>query len=277
MSTAPSHFTGSWRTSTIALTVLALGLIAALVTVGFMKGTDALSALALTLAVIAFIAQLVIYAIQTMHSGAQLREAQQLNTQTREMISDVRARIDTTYQMVSSHNDALLRMSSVKMGVENDSPTAAPTSSVKAAIPDNPVLTGALAKYERLRVLPPLDECVPALELLETLSSDGVSAFSLDAAGDFTAQILNAERGLPFTAPDAELLDAGLIERVPDNPSKVRLTDAGYVPARLLTSEWPPGDEYVDIRSRLLTIREKASPSALTIFASIADNLRGAV
>ena len=269
MPSAPSHFTGSWRVAAVVVGILCLGLVATLITVGFMKGIDALAAIALTLAVIAFIAQLVIYAIQTMQSGAQLREAQQLNTQTREMVGEVRSRIDTTYQMVSSHNDMLLKMSSLK-----NSEDASPIRATEPVTPSSERAESAMRRFDQFRALPSVEDCIKILNKLEPLPDGSIKALSVNAVHAYMAEIYQMDQGdLAYAETDAPLIAAGLAE--PAAKDKVKLTPEGYAAGRVFTSAWPPGEEYEEILDRLRDLRDRASATALTIFTSVPDELRG--
>lgn len=290
MNEQQSHFRGSWRTLATVSCILSLGLIGSLLTVGFLKGVDALSTIALTLAVIAFIAQLVIFAIQTTHSGEQLREARELNTNTLGLLGELRTRVDTTYQMVSSHNDVLLKLASVKAGgsqtiddpsaVATERPTAPatrdaytpsvspkPTSSIARVTVDtealNRIQTGR-RDIKRLYKLPSEEVLGIILDKLELLPDIALFNLSLNFGSYLTGTFLGQPGDIMYSPGDKPLVEAGLVEKFKeDEGPRVRMTEEGILSGTIFAAKWPATEISELTRERIRVLREKASPVAL--------------
>lgn len=274
MSSPPTYFRASWRVTAISLSILCLGLVATVITIGFIKGVDGLSTIALTLAVIAFIAQLLIFVIQTNQSGSQLREAQQLNTQTLELLSEVRTRVDTTYQMVSTHNDVLMRLAHLKAEV-SDAPVVAPAVQGKrmgksglGGITRTPE---AVALIDAAMQMPAPDVIEPWIEKLEGLSDSAIASLTLDLLSHLlNAGVAGADVGLRYGTSDDPLIEAGLVEKIDTTDGvRVRMTPDGLATAPIFAADWPPPPEYDHLRRRLRDLREKSSPSALAMLAEL--------
>jgi hypothetical protein len=112
-----SEFRISWKSVGGISLVANAGLIAGVIALAARRDADALSVVALTLAVVAFIAQIVIFAVQTTHAGQQLRRAEDLNNDTGTLVGGLQAKIETMYHLVSEHNDYLMRITQASSNV----------------------------------------------------------------------------------------------------------------------------------------------------------------
>ncbi len=103
-----------WRSVAIGSILLNFAAVAAVTSIITTQDADALSTVALVLAVIAFVCQLIVFSVQTWQSGDQLRQAERLHAQTAEMLAEVRTRTESTNSMVSRQYDELLHLASMK-------------------------------------------------------------------------------------------------------------------------------------------------------------------
>jgi hypothetical protein len=77
-----SQFSISWRSVALASLLVNLGAISTIVIISAVRDAGILNTVALALAVIVFVCQLIIFSVQTWQSGQQLQEARQLNANT---------------------------------------------------------------------------------------------------------------------------------------------------------------------------------------------------
>lgn len=98
-----------WRFLTTALAVAALASLTALVVVVTVADVDALSTVALALAVIAFSAQLIISLADAQSSARQFNEVARVNTETRSLLAEVRATAESVLATQKGQFDAVLR------------------------------------------------------------------------------------------------------------------------------------------------------------------------
>jgi uncharacterized membrane protein len=105
---------GGWKVATVASTVVALSLLAALLAQGGLFDAsneghpDGLTTLALVLAVLAFLIQIFVFIFQTESSNASLRRSEHLNAETREVLSKIETDSAATQKVLFSQFDRLL-------------------------------------------------------------------------------------------------------------------------------------------------------------------------
>jgi DNA anti-recombination protein RmuC len=107
-----------WRNVAVGSLLLNIGAIGTVAAVATINGSDALSTVALALAIIAFICQLIIFTVQTWQSGEQLKQAERLNSATTSLLAEARTRLEGTHQMVTSQYQELLHLTALKAATE---------------------------------------------------------------------------------------------------------------------------------------------------------------
>ena len=101
-------FVASWKTLATISICLAIASLATLVTVVAINDVDLLSTVALTLAVIAFVAQLLIYIAQTAATSQQTAQSLAINTETKSLLTDIRARTGGTESVLKEQFSLVL-------------------------------------------------------------------------------------------------------------------------------------------------------------------------
>lgn len=92
----------NWRSAAIASSLVSLSLLATLVVVVAVGGSNALATVALALAILAFAAQLLTFIAQTNASAQQLLHTERVNTETTGLLADMRA---TTQALLSTFGE----------------------------------------------------------------------------------------------------------------------------------------------------------------------------
>ena len=116
--TEESQFSISWRSIALASLLVNLGAIATIVTITAVRDAGLLNTAALTLVVIVFVCQLIMYSILTWQSGQQVQEARQLHASTLSLLAEARASIAGTRQMASSQYQEFIQLITLKAGPE---------------------------------------------------------------------------------------------------------------------------------------------------------------
>jgi hypothetical protein len=149
----------SWRSIAVGATCTAIALATALVVVSTQNDLDYLATLALALAVIAFVAQIIVFIAQTNFSSQQIARAEELHGLTARALVAIEEKAEGTRQTVNTINDRILPAALGKLvpdaianGVPLDSAefmerldefvhrTAAPSSPVAVEVPVVPVV-----------------------------------------------------------------------------------------------------------------------------------------
>ncbi|WP_182881646.1 hypothetical protein [Microbispora sp. H10949] len=277
----------SWKIIALSSLLLNLGAIATVATMAATQSADALNTVALALAVIAFICQLIIFSIQTVQSGDQLKQAETLNRETSELLSEIRVRIEGTNQMVSSQYHELLRLSVLKSvsevakeategtmpkeldfdqveqvferAMDNFGPIKAHSSTSSRSIPRD---------YLRW---PEHEHIGDILNVLDSVGAGGRSIFLVEFMDEISSTTLGYPRGLPRTSIDAPLIDAGLAEVDEEDPDTVVLTKFGRMAGSIYIASGPPPYQSKDVVGRIASLRESADPK---IISRIYERLR---
>lgn len=92
----------------VASGAIALTCLAALVVVASIKSVDTLSTVALSLAVIAFVAQLIVFVVQAGAANSQMLQSQQLHAQLLALLGEMGERARGTQAAVTTISDTLL-------------------------------------------------------------------------------------------------------------------------------------------------------------------------
>lgn len=94
-----------WKTIGLGSLLVNLAAIGALAVVASVKRADVLSTVALALAVLSFIGQIIIFTFQAVQSADHLKQAEAIKDETVALLSEARTRIEGTQQMVSRQYD----------------------------------------------------------------------------------------------------------------------------------------------------------------------------
>jgi hypothetical protein len=294
------NFSLPWRTLAVASLLLNLGAIATVAVVASVQGADALATVALALAIIAFVCQLIIYSVQTVQSGQQLDAARHLNAATESLLTEARARIEGTNRMVATQYEEFLHLTvqratseankeSLSRGegtIDIDVVEGAVRSVVEAAqvggsdsapqrAPQvNPTPTArelsasdrnglaSMAKWSA-----DLAEVDLQVKFVEGLSSGERYALFIDMH-NYALSVLNGyEPGILLGGIDRPLLAGGLVEEIAPEVEdgevkrRVRLTEQGRKYGPLLLAPWPPPSRYDALAERIWAVREQMDGS----------------
>lgn len=275
----------SWRTVAIGSMLLNLGAIGTIATIATVRGGDALATVALALAIVAFICQLIVFSVQTWQSGEQLKQAERLNSETHGLIGEIRTRLESTHEMVATQYRELLHLAAlksevqiIKTGEQEDVSQASISASALESVADSHVEapSGLLdEKYLHSALEWPAVGDIPRfLKVLEPLPDETLTALTADATIDAMARYVRQPPTGPYGSTDQPLVEAGLAIKLPgDSPEKprVQLTEKGRIAARLLLANWPPPEDVNDIADQIWAVRERSGPKA----ASYAETIRG--
>jgi len=240
----------------LASVLLAIGAVAALIVVATAKSADALSTIALSLAILAFLIQVIFFIAQTGASTA-------INAQTSALLAEVRTKVEGVSTVVGGQNERLLAAvlhESIKQGkVAEDSGApgnihelvrraessltqqASDASHVNVEIARGPSAENS-ARLRTLRSFPEKDEGLKSWAVLRTLSPLAAAMFQRFSEDERDSLTQNLEPGLPITgvreALAKELVDKGLLQRTEGETPKdsrhwYELTPTGRESARI--------------------------------------------
>ncbi|MEU7760192.1 hypothetical protein [Micromonospora aurantiaca (nom. illeg.)] len=97
-----------WSVVAFASSSVALSAVGTLTVVAWYKNVDGLSTIALLLAILAFILQIVVFIAQSWTSGQQMVQSQAINADTRALLSELRESTNNTNQMLNQQYDKML-------------------------------------------------------------------------------------------------------------------------------------------------------------------------
>ena len=264
----------SWAAVAGASMVIAVAAVTGLAIVAAVKKVDTLSAVALSLAIVAFMTQIVVFIAQTWSTS-------QLNAETRGFLEELRTRSQGSEEFLGKQVDKLtddlmsraavlakggqppseareLVRRDVVRALSQTNASEGPDESLNSWI-QNPYNAGRRSAKERDEVLqklatfPPVEEGTKLAEDLRSLSPEATAEmrrYGIDLKG--VTESRSGIPGFPDTAesrPIKELLDKGLLEDISTRPDWVSplmfasnwfaLTDPGVELARLLIA---PGE-----------------------------------
>jgi hypothetical protein len=249
--TGESQFSISWRSIALASLLVNLGTIATITIIAAVQDRGVLNTVVLTLAMIIFVCQLVIYSIRPGQSGQHLQEARQLNADTLSLLAGAQARMEGNRQTASAQHQEFVRMITLKAGPEvarsiKESETT-PTVLEAVAQTVRQIEDSATATWWT-----PLPRVAPsslffkwannaqaadeALRDLEFIHSNGLlGVFLLSVDDEISSAVRGAEGGLGHVPHADEMMtQRGLLEkRMSINGSRqiVVLTDRGRLAA----------------------------------------------
>ena len=259
-----SQFSMSWRSIALTSLLVNLGAIAIITIIAAVQDRGVLNTVVLTLALIVFICQLIIYSIQTGRSGQQFQETRQLNANTLSLLTEARARIDGTHQMTSFGYQEFIQLITLKAGPEVARSVknleATPTALEAVAQTVQKIEDSAAGTWwtQLPRTAPssllfkwPNSAQVAgeSLEDLEFLHSNGLlGVFFLSVDDEISSAVRGVEGGLGHVPHvDKVMIQHGLLERctsINESHQIVVLTDKGRRAAANLLAPWPPPKNY---------------------------------
>jgi hypothetical protein len=104
----PGAISITWKSVALVALALAVSSIAGIVIVATVKGADALATVALSLAVLAFVIQIVVFIAQTWTSGQQALQSEQINTSTRALLAELQESARGTNRLLTNQFDKIL-------------------------------------------------------------------------------------------------------------------------------------------------------------------------
>jgi hypothetical protein len=261
---AESQFSISWRSIALASLLVNLGAIAIITIIAAVQDRGVLNTVVLTLAVIVFVSQLVMYSIQAGQSGQQFQEARQLHENTLSLLAEARARIEGINQIAGSPYQEFIRLITLKAGPEvarsvknlEAAPTAleAVVQTVRK-IEDSanrtwwaqlPKTTPSPLLFKWPNSAQAADESLTDLELIHSNGLLGVFFLSVD--DEISSAVRGVEGGLGHVPPVDEIMTQHrLLEvcmSINGNHQIVILTDKGRLAAANLLAPWPPPKSY---------------------------------
>lgn len=269
----------SWPLVAGAASLVAVSSVAALIILIAIRQTDILSATALSLAILAFVLQLVVFIAQAWTSSQQSLHSQMLNTETRLLLTEVRASAQGMERMMTSQFERMLDhvLSSIPreldaVAAKSDSagngdgdmearlrdlrgrlqsrwedemrnvfgtPTAAAERESPPAAP-----TEMAARLSQLHTYPGEADGRRALDVLRTLPPESVAMLRRYGEDEIRSLTHGERPGLRGShgvhAYRQPLVDAGLLRRQEDASDRYQLTEAGRTVARLLVAAGDP-------------------------------------
>ncbi|MEU3456730.1 hypothetical protein ABZ671_24475 [Micromonospora sp. NPDC006766] len=100
--------TVSWRMVAFVCMLLAAGSTGTLAIVVPVKDVDTLSTIALALAILAFVIQIIIFVVQSWTSGQQMLQSEAINSDTRSLLTELRESAKSTNQLLANQYDKIL-------------------------------------------------------------------------------------------------------------------------------------------------------------------------
>jgi heme/copper-type cytochrome/quinol oxidase subunit 4 len=262
---AASHWIVSLRAAAIAAGVFGFTCLGVLVVVTSVDGKDALSTVALALAILAFTVQLIVFVAQQNFASEQGRRNEELYGSMQGVLAEVREKAagtqadvrnirDTIFPALLSKERADPAGGRVDPSVVSHMLEAVGPAQARSAVggrlwPERRPTPQDAELVEMLNTYPAKDAVGNTMEVLEELSP--TSRMNLKAFGD--DEVITRQPDSPFDPSLTELAAEGLLERElvepypadrqPRQDLKImHLTDDGRAVARLMTASGDPPD-----------------------------------
>lgn len=250
--------------------IFALACLASLVIAVSVKRVDALSTVALGLAILAFIAQIIVYIVQASQVSEQARQTSALHSQMMSVLAQLQERTQGTQKSMDKMNGRLLE---AVLGKSSDVSIAGDSSRVAARLIETVSTSEGALGQGRGEVLGQLAEGVVGedypsaldraeaaaihAEMLKPLSHDEVSMvediFQDLKPADHLRLARISRDVLQFTRPNSvfgpgvsyvsdALLEKGFVEKIP-GWKLYTLTQKGRAPARLFSAGLTSGGD----------------------------------
>ena len=130
---AESQLSISWRNVALAAVAFGIVAVAALVVVASLRHTETLATVALSLAVLAFLVQIIIFLGQTSTQTAQVTRSEDIYGRTLELLADIRESSRHTQEAVKEQREFLLPALLAKLDLQRPPADAAPVDYTRAA------------------------------------------------------------------------------------------------------------------------------------------------
>jgi hypothetical protein len=255
-----------WRTVAWVSASAAVGSLASLVVVATTNGSNALATVALALAVLSFLIQIIVFLGQSAIQGSQTMRNEQIFGATLKLLAEIQSTANTTQEALREQKEVLLPALLEKQALQTGPPPGQTTPAVPPSEPanlsypppirDRPEITSRL---DLLTTLPPdreiaerdaklIHELSPiTVDTLRRLGRDEMS--SLMSPGNFGPGLYRHLSGTQ------EALSRGLVREIdppmydPSDPSYrvFQLTPDGRELARYWASWHPRPDYYRDL------------------------------
>jgi len=241
----------SWPQLATAASILATGSLASLIIVLALKDTDALATVALSLAIVTFITQILVFVAQTWTTS-------QLNAETRGFLQELQTSAHGTEKALNAQVDKLTDhlLHSFESARKREDLSAGPglrervrEDVAEALSVTRPLVTDVAASdsrvgasredrriAEELITFPAEEEGVELLKALRSLSPITVANLRAFAEDERVSRQLGGEPGLHLASDhpfSKEAIEAGLLEYDPSDHEWARLTEKGRQIARL--------------------------------------------
>jgi hypothetical protein len=242
----------------------ALACLAALVVVASLQHADTLSTVALALAVITFVAQLIVFVVQAGASNEQIRQSRELHAEQLELLTELRERARGTDATVARIDERLLE-AALNKTLPDPGHARTSQSDVReiasgvadilntSAFEREAVQAGTTAEStsprptrERFERIPPVPTINKAVATLETLSPEALRELVKWRDDEIEYADGPVPPGLTmWPGGRQELYSAGLVK--PDDVGRLYLlTDDGRDAASVLTSEDDLPSQFTD-------------------------------
>jgi hypothetical protein len=272
-------FRVSWPLVAGAASLVAVSSVAALILLIAIRGVEILSATALSLAILAFVLQLVVFIAQAWTSSQQSLHSQMLNTETRLLLTEVRASAQGMERMMTSQFERMLdhvlssipreldALSAKSDGGENgDADMEARLRDLRGRLqgrwdeemrnvlgapwpraerqPSPAPSPESAARLAMLQTYPDEPEGLRALGTLRTLPPESVTMLRRYGDDEIRSLRRGEQPGLRGTrggeSHRQRLLDAGLLRPREGLADQYQLTESGRRAARLLVATGQP-------------------------------------
>jgi hypothetical protein len=262
----PGQWVVSYKAVAVVMGVFGLTCLGVLVVVTSLDGKDALSTVALALAILAFSVQLIVFVAQQSLASEQGRRSEELYGSMQGLIAEIREKAAGTQADVRIINEkmlgAILSKNLAPGGTQDylQVATRAAREAASAGGPQSGDETGGEIIWPERRPSPADEELA---KMLETFPAEGEDGDSLDILAELSNldrislkafgedEITARQPGYPFDPSlpvglAADLPAKGLVEAYPpdrqpqNGPTIMHLTDRGRDIARLLTARGDP-------------------------------------
>jgi hypothetical protein len=274
----PAQLRLAWRTVALAAAVASTAAVASLIVVATVQEAGALSTVALSLAIVSFVIQVLVFMVDSTARSEQTQRSEALYTETEGLLREVRATAQATQDFLATQFATVLRHALRELPGDKGDDEASVPGEAKDLLLDSSllvdqfkeVLDDALTerlqtaspatrtrkkadaeKLEWLRSYPTEEQLLELLPTFRALSPLAVTMLSRYAANleesARNGQRLGLRQNNTNSPARRELTDAGVLETLAGG-SEVpmgRLTDLGERLARLLTARGEPPDYFV--------------------------------
>ena len=275
-----THFILPLPVVAIASAIVALTSLATLVVITSVEDTGALNTVALSLAILAFVVQLIVYIVQTATANQQLLQAQQLHSATIEILAQIQEKSEGTQATVVTMNEKLLAHVLGKALPEASAAGVDPTSpQFSEMIADHVARRmteiqrssgsdgGSITRirdraedaeiYSYMRQYPLPEEIDSVTRTLETLDAEGRTKIANYAFDEVICRSPDSSLEPGLFGGEPNLLSLGLIRPSSSYPGSYILTHEGRKVGRIYTARGSV-PEYINQALRNFVAERKA-------------------